>query len=56
MYNDIKNEIDQIANTNYKLTRTNEDMMNERKIFEVKIKNYEDTQRKASEEIKTLSL
>lgn len=41
LYNEIKQENDQLANQTYKLQRTNEDLLNEKRIFEAKIKNLE---------------
>lgn len=41
LYNEIKSENDQLANTNYKLQRTTEDLLNEKRILETKLKNSE---------------
>ena len=38
LYNEIKIENDQLANNNYKLQRSNEDLGNEKKILESKLK------------------
>ncbi len=41
LYNEIKLENDNLANSSYKLQRANEDMNNEKKISESKLKQLE---------------
>jgi hypothetical protein len=41
LYNEIKIENDQISNNNYKLQRAIEDLLNEKRILEGKLKNSE---------------
>jgi len=43
MYNDNKNELDEIANLNHKLKRTNEDLLNNKKILDSKLKTLENS-------------
>lgn len=39
LYNEIKLENDQLANSNYKLNRATEDLLNEKRIIDSKFKN-----------------
>jgi chromosome segregation ATPase len=50
LYNEIKIENDQLANQNYKLSRTSEDLTNEKRILETKLRNTEASLRSATEE------
>lgn len=54
LYNEIKGENDQIANSNYKLQRANEDLGNQAKIMEVKVRNLEGMLRQVQEEARVL--
>jgi riboflavin synthase alpha subunit len=50
LYNEIKIENDQLANQNYKLSRASEDLSNEKRILETKLRNTEASLRTATEE------
>ena len=56
LYNEIKQENDQLANTNYKLQRSTEDLLNEKRILEVKLKNQEQGLRQSLEEARLFKL
>jgi septal ring factor EnvC (AmiA/AmiB activator) len=56
LYNEIKSENDQLANLNYKLQRTNEDLQNEKRINETKVRNNEGLLRQSQEETRVFKL
>ncbi len=56
MYNDNKNELDEIANLNHKLKRTNEDLLNNKKILDSKLKTLENSFKQVQEELKNAKL
>lgn len=56
MYNEIKIENDQLSNSIYKLQRSNEDLQNEKKIYESKLKNTEGLLRQFQEETRVLRM
>jgi len=54
LYNEIKLENDNLANSNYKLQRSNEDLTNEKRILESKLKNLDMNFKSSLDEVKTL--
>lgn len=54
LYNEIKLENDGLANSNYKYQRNNEDLMNEKKILESKLKNVEINLKSTNEDLKAV--
>ena len=54
LYNEIKLENDQIANSNYKFQRSNEDLSNEKRIFETKVRALEQSLKQAQEDFRIM--
>lgn len=56
MYNEIKIENDQLANTNYKLQRATDDLLNEKRLLENKLKNAEVNLKQCQDDLRVLRL